>query len=74
MATGYIWRMLEDGRQNFGLLALVRKEEIMSDSRYRVEDKVLDSLPEAFFIQGVTLIAEIRRSTKDGKKSTKVST
>ena len=65
--------MLEDGRLIFCFLALVtvRKEEIMSNSRYRVEDKVLDSLPEAFFIQGVTLIAEIERSTKDGKKKYK---
>ena len=32
----------------------------MSDSRrYRVEDRVIDTLPEAYYIQGVNLIAEI---------------
>ena len=42
----------------------------MADSRQRNpnEDKVLDNLPEAFNIQGVNLIAEIERATKDGKK------
>ena len=40
----------------------------MADSRLRNEDKVIDSLPEAFYIQGVNLIAEIERAIKDGKK------
>ena len=69
MATGYITRMLEDGGKI--LFARLRKEEIMSDSRYKMEDKVLDCLPEAFFIQGVTLIAEVERTSKDGKKKYK---
>ena len=30
----------------------------------------MDSLPEAYYIQGVNLIAEIERATKDGKKDT----
>jgi hypothetical protein len=43
----------------------------MADSRLQNEDQVLDNLQEAFLIQGLNLVTEVERATKDGKKKFK---